>query len=865
MPGIKNNLYPPLIETFMPSFVRTTACKVYFSLSVYNNAEDIKNVQVIVSNQNTNRSVLNPDLYPAEVKITSLQLDNSIQNDNKYFITINPEDLESGIFELNQYYKVQIRFTGQEASPLLDTKKISSWLVNNQKFFSEWSRVCLIKGIQQPLLYIKGFEESSNEEETIFTTEVVDFVGNMYFEENSDIEKEYLKQYQIKIYRNANDTLVYNSGIIFTNEYNPNEINYNLKYALEDGVGYKALIIYTTNNGYSNSYEYIFSIIKSGTDALNATITVEKDEENGRARVHILGNTLDPFLGNITIRRSCNKSNFTIWEDIQTVILDKGTPLDLVWDDYTVESGIWYKYCAQKRVGNGNRGIIISTREPIMLVFDDMFLSNKDMQLRIKYDPSISNFKRTLSESRTETIGSKYPYFRRNGNIEYRQFPISGLITHFCDEEGIFLNKENIYGINKSYYDKYNEEQNIDIYQDYIYEKEFRNKIMDFLYANTIKLFRSTTEGNILVRLMDISFTPNQTLGRMIYSFSATAYEIDECSIENYDKYDIQKLGNYRFPIDYLYSKIGQYQGVLVGAEQNLLTILQNQYNQRVTPGFINIIGYIKWLRLEFNSDPYLIKTSSSNNTLEPLGKDEKPDKNTALGYIVYINEQPILVGPRGYYELKDEDTNVTSVWFPVETDVTIDYLVQIDQAEDTSILASKFYYKTKVGQLYGIFEPKDLLSNQIYLKYRLNYKSYYQQLISINEINVEANPGTILYLKDSFDDSHYKHIVGETGVLKFKDEDATIDSFYFYGIHFNKTDNEDRDEIRSNEYIETKLSFSDLSEIDRPIRNGVYNVNSKRMIFYHGDWYELDENDDILCKVDGLVDYVYEIIKGEY
>ena len=40
--------------------------------------------------------------------------------------------------------------------------------------------------------------------------------------------------------------------------------------------------------------------------------------------------------------------------------------------------------------------------------------------------------------------------------------------------------------------------------------------------------FLKQTEGNILVKLMDISLTPNQTLGRMLYSFSATAYEIDE-------------------------------------------------------------------------------------------------------------------------------------------------------------------------------------------------------------------------------------------------------------------------------------------------------------------------------------------------
>ena len=39
---------------------------------------------------------------------------------------------------------------------------------------------------------------------------------------------------------------------------------------------------------------------------------------------------------------------------------------------------------------------------------------------------------------------------------------------------------------------------------------------MDFLMDSKVKLFRSSTEGNILVRLNNISFTPNEQLGRMI-------------------------------------------------------------------------------------------------------------------------------------------------------------------------------------------------------------------------------------------------------------------------------------------------------------------------------------------------------------
>jgi hypothetical protein len=42
-------------------------------------------------------------------------------------------------------------------------------------------------------------------------------------------------------------------------------------------------------------------------------------------------------------------------------------------------------------------------------------------------------------------------------------------------------------------YDNYNKNNNINEYQDYIYEREFRQKVYDFLYSNDVKLFKSTT------------------------------------------------------------------------------------------------------------------------------------------------------------------------------------------------------------------------------------------------------------------------------------------------------------------------------------------------------------------------------------
>ena len=73
----------------------------------------------------------------------------------------------------------------------------------------------------------------------------------------------------------------------------------------------------------------------------------------------------------------------------------------------------------------------------------------------------------------------------------------------------------------------------------HLHEKLFRDKVYNFLYDGSPKLYKSTQEGNILIVLTDINFSPTNNLGRLTYSFNATATEIGECSIDNLYKYNI--------------------------------------------------------------------------------------------------------------------------------------------------------------------------------------------------------------------------------------------------------------------------------------------------------------------------------------
>ena len=69
-----------------------------------------------------------------------------------------------------------------------------------------------------------------------------------------------------------------------------------------------------------------------------------------------------------------------------------------------------------------------------------MFLvGNGGQSLRIRYNPTVSNFKYNINENIQRTLGSKYPFITRNGKNNYRTFSIGGLITSFMDIDSRYI------------------------------------------------------------------------------------------------------------------------------------------------------------------------------------------------------------------------------------------------------------------------------------------------------------------------------------------------------------------------------------------------------------------------------------------
>lgn len=910
-----SNLYPPTVDTYMPAFLvdgdneLKKICRVYFSISSFNNISEIKNAQVTLANQNTNISVLNTKKYPCGIKITPIYEDITKASEDRYYIELEASDLEPEYgydentgkytiskFNINEYYKVQIRFTSIAASDIdigtppsnwseedqkyIDAQVIDSWLVQNLDKFSEWSTVCLIRGISNPILSVKGLDASA--ESTTWSAPNVELVGALSFLDPAETET--LKSYRIKLFDSEGELLT-DSGDLYSNNYvNVNEIKYTFKYNFQDGESYSVQIIYTTKNLYSEVNNYNFTIVEGTTETLEATISINEDINNGRIGVNIKGLTEDIFVGNITIRRTSNESNFMLWEDVITTSIE-GIPLNYTWYDCTIKSGIWYKYCVQRRDASGNRGPVLIADSPHMIIFEDIFLNAEGKQLNVKFNPQISSFKRTVAESKTDTIGSKYPFVKRNGYMDYREFSLSGLITCFmnnietfekCEDSLVasqgqtslygsnnFASKEKLYGESLDLYNSYNKKNSITDFNDFIYEREFREQVLEFLYKNNVKLFRSTTEGNILVKLMNISLTPDTILGRRVYNFTCTAYEIDDFTLENCSLYNIAPLGEYKTVLEFQNEYIGQLNQTF-SAYADVFTTLNEKYAEYAKEGYEIKIEHINYLRIEINSDPYLIQETESGPiiTTDATAADY-------TGYLVYINDNPIIIDSDNgsVYELKGDNIKVTSIVFAADTEALIDYNIVISQIQKSeSSIATANYYK-EVGQLYGTFQMNESVYQQIWNKYYEETESGIQKLVSLNGVKIETDPGTVVYIQEVENSTFEKHIIGDTCLLEITDENVIITGMYFTGVHFTLASEEElaRENLEYNRYAMAEGTYTSL-DIIIPKVNYVYTLNTgDKYIWYKDAWWAFSEDNEISCPIEAIIDYYCEIVKGTY
>ena len=556
----EGGLFPPIIQSYLPAFsiedILDDDFNISFNLSEYNSPEDIESIHVSITRQSNYHSIFDPVNYIRGVYVTNFT---AVAGENE--VNIPESIINMSEINYNEYYKVQVRlskiaYDGSVKEELSDYLTSESNLLN----FSEWSTVCLIKFIAPPVIKLDGngdslstlsdnvIDSSSLTISGVYEKADIDDVTVPEVLRNGGNDLEYLSSYTVKLFDNTNDELLFDSGILSVEVNNPNSFIYSIPFYFENNSNIRLELTYVTNDLYTNEpYAYVIRPSYSANSWNLQDIVAESvGIDTVIGKVNITFEPKDdevpiPAGSSLKIRRAWDKDEFARWETIWTKSISAATTVAISFDDFTIESGDLYKYEITFTNNDENYTIV---EGPILSVFDNAFLTGEGTQLCVRFNNQINTYKRNLSDNIVNTIGSQYPFITRNGAMDYRSFSLSGTIAYEMDVEHQFSSRGAIYGDWISVYGSYFVNRFINQQNDRVTQRKFRELVMNYLYSDMPKLFRSTPEGNMLVRITDVTLTPNQQLARMIYDFSCTVTEIGDASLENLKLYKIQDFGD---------------------------------------------------------------------------------------------------------------------------------------------------------------------------------------------------------------------------------------------------------------------------------------------------------------------------------
>ena len=563
------SLFAPQVRAVQPAFVyknNSGEVKIYFSLSAYNNENDFDKIYYTLVDPNKASTWGTNSVLAAATR-------GVIEKANLSFNEINKEYSFSIVFDnnfktltTNQFYQMQL-FLAKNGPDATEPEKGET--------VSLGSQVTLIRPIDEPSVEIEL-------EGTVTAAAAKKIVGHLKYEGvNPSIET--LAEYSISI-ADA-------EKVVFAKNNIENllglDFEYIVPYNFEEGATYNLIFKGTTINGYEipaiqksfNIKDYSSWAKAEDNEELYFSFINSTDTEKAiRDKFYV-----NPYSGSVELKvevklpaegapayiilqKSNEKSNFKIWEKvaiIETANIALNKQFGLQLSDYQVEGDYkeyQYRFLFCNTLDASDNTGYISNTYAITVTFEDIYLSNRDKQIVIRYNPNITGFKWVTQDSITNTLGGVYPIFRRNGLTKYRQFSLSGTI--YTDPDALFSNKitdsrsdfsmfmgyENEGSLLLSVEDAFNQNHstNWDNKSEQakinIYERRFRDAAMAFLTDGKPKVFRSAEEGLMIVVLNGVSFTPNKTLSRQVYDFSATVTEIAEVNEENLARYGLSKI-----------------------------------------------------------------------------------------------------------------------------------------------------------------------------------------------------------------------------------------------------------------------------------------------------------------------------------
>lgn len=418
---------------------------------------------------------------------------------------------------------------------------------------------------------------------------------------------ERLQWFNIKVYDNT-DNLFADSGKIYVSN-KEEENSFYWLCDMTNGIAdieYTVSITCTTNNQFSFTKDFHFKLIETSPIEFNLKWDFNKkllpangiEEpvlvtcEDGLVNINIeVLDSMSP--GYLFIKRASSKDSFKKWDLIDCSFMEDGDNIFRSFTDRTVGSLVRYKYSCQYLTQKGSWTKTVYSPEIVYPDFYDILISRGNKQLAIRYNEQIASFTPVVNRVKIDTLGGRYPRFAENAKLNYKQFNLTGLIIAESDYNRQFLDDRDYYDEMKIYDDTiggrymirndtvserpsdyqerdftptYNAEVNSDpdtpikqhkrdtqknTYHDiypmdnWWWEREFREEAIKWLNDGEPKLYRSMTEGNLIVMFDSISLTPNAQLGRRAWNFSATVYEVgDGYSLEQLDSLGIYPIHN---------------------------------------------------------------------------------------------------------------------------------------------------------------------------------------------------------------------------------------------------------------------------------------------------------------------------------
>ena len=590
-----SKLYPPYIDSKLPAFYSVdnkVNIQIPFQMNRAVGIDEVLSMKVLIKTVSTNIEKIPTDL------ITTIDW-------NNYIVNISAA---ADLFIEGQYYKFQIAYINQ----------------NNEIGF--YSTAGIAKYTAKPIIGINiehnnnhtymGFFETADISEKVYNYQFIVYDSNGdIFEDSGEL-----------IHNSDNDIITDNATYI------SNDI-WNMKKALPSGELYSIQYYVKTINCLSiaSSKYNIQEAFTVTPPIFNGELSATLSYDDGYIELSLLtkkDSTDDLLNGHFVLSRSSSEDNFSAWDIITNFTLVNNESGIVVWRDFTIKQGITYLYSIQLKNIHGVQSSRIYNKEyKIIADFEDMFLSDGERQLKIRFNPKVTSFKTNILENKTNTIGGQHPFFFRNGVVHYKEFPISGLISLLGDENELFLQNLSSAHLTrlrtkdpqKTSFTPFRTQLTTNTFQQ---ERDFKLKVLEWLQNGKPKLFRSPGEGNYIIRLMNISFTPNDILSRMLHTFTATACEIENYSfnnIKNYGFLNIAEKVNYGIKNVSLNINENLNSSIISIDWDNLIVTLPNAYNLIVKNTLPNSEIFIGEEKYNVSSSGKWMAHNNENNPITTI------------------------------------------------------------------------------------------------------------------------------------------------------------------------------------------------------------------------------------------------------